>query len=172
MTEIKETDLLLYGLGLPEEIAKDLMPVDNDPRFIEKRKRQQEFLHAYVANCAMLTKTCKQIPIDPTTVRYWRKTDPIFTEAYDIAKRETIEILEEEGIRRALEGVDRKIFHQGILVDTVKDYSDLLLMFMLKKLDPSYRENATANIGIMGQDFTIQFVDPDQMEKGKLKNEI
>ena len=163
----KETEMLLYGLGLPEEVAKDLIPTEADPILTEKRIKQQKFLHAFIETCGMVNKAASQAGVDPTTTRYWRKTDPVFAEAYEVAKMETIALLEEEVVRRAYVGVDRNVYHKGQIVDTVKDLSDLLLMFYLKKLDPSYRENATANIGIMGQDFTIQFVDPDTLEKKK-----
>jgi len=150
----KERDLLLYGLGLPEEVAKDLVPATDDLRLQEKRLKQQKFLHAYAEEFGMILKACKKAEIHPTTVRWWKANDPVFAEAYELAKKETIDCLEEEAIKRAFNG------------------SDLLLMFLMKKLDPSYRENATANIGILGQDFTIQFVDPEKLKEGKMEQDV
>ena len=49
--------------------------------------------------------------------------------------------LEAEINRRAIEGVDHPVIHQGVITDTYKQYSDNLLMFRAKRLDPSYRHN-------------------------------
>ena len=49
--------------------------------------------------------------------------------------------VEAEINRRAIEGVDHPVIHQGVITDTYKQYSDNLLMFRAKRLDPEYRDN-------------------------------
>ena len=49
--------------------------------------------------------------------------------------------LEAEIHRRAVEGVDHPVIHQGVITTTFKQYSDNLLMFKAKRLDPQYRDN-------------------------------
>ena len=49
--------------------------------------------------------------------------------------------LEKEINRRAIEGVDHPVIHQGVITATYKQYSDNLLMFRAKRLDPEYRDN-------------------------------
>ena len=56
----------------------------------------------------------------------------------------SIEEMEIEMDRRGLEGVDHPVICQGKITDTYKQFSDNLLVFRAKKLDPSYRENYTA----------------------------
>jgi hypothetical protein len=55
-------------------------------------------------------------------------------------------VLEEEAVRRAYHGTERPIFQKGVQVGSVKEFSDSLLMFLLKSRDPrvpgqSYRRN-------------------------------
>ena len=42
--------------------------------------------------------------------------------------------------RRAIDGVEEPVYYRGQKVGTKKWYSDTLLMFLLKKLRPEYRE--------------------------------
>jgi hypothetical protein len=55
---------------------------------------------------------------------------------------EAADVLLAEARRRAIEGVEEPIMHQGQVVTTVRRYSDLLLIFLLKSarrrdFDPS-----------------------------------
>ncbi len=66
---------------------------------------------------------------------------PLFQAAYKRAKTMCIETFEDEAVRRAIEGLTRETgWYQGEAGGTLTEYSDNLLMFILKKLDPSYRE--------------------------------
>ena len=57
----------------------------------------------------------------------WRDQDAEFRAAWDDAIKESVEILEDEVRARALDRNDKQSY--------------ILLMFLLKKHDPSYREN-------------------------------
>lgn len=57
----------------------------------------------------------------------WRDQDPGFAKDWDDAIKEAVEELEDEVRSRALDRADKN--------------SHILLMFLLKKHDPSYREN-------------------------------
>ena len=52
--------------------------------------------------------------------------------------------VEAEINRRAIDGVDHPVIHQGKITGTYKQYSDNLLMFRAKRLDPQYRDNYSA----------------------------
>lgn len=65
-----------------------------------------------------------------------------FREAWDAAIEEGTEVLEAEAFRRAVTGVERPIYSRGEIVDTVHEYSDTLLIFLLKSRDPKkYRDS-------------------------------
>ena len=70
-----------------------------------------------------------------------RDADEEFAAAWRDAWEEGADTLEEEARRRAIDGVAEPIYHKGELVDHVRRYSDALLMFLLKKRDPSFRDS-------------------------------
>ena len=60
----------------------------------------------------------------------------------DHAREEAADTLEAEARRRAIEGVEEPVFHKGQRVGTVRKYSDLLLIFLLKGVRPQkFRDN-------------------------------
>ena len=65
--------------------------------------------------------------VNRRTLYDWRDQDPEFRAAWEDAIKESIEELEDEVRSRALDRNDKN--------------SHILLMFLLKKHDPSYREN-------------------------------
>jgi hypothetical protein len=61
-----------------------------------------------------------------------RLVNPLFAEDEECARELTTDLLEEEAIRRAKDGIDKPVYYKGELVDTMKEYSDSLLQFLLK----------------------------------------
>jgi len=77
------------------------------------------------------------------TIYEWLKADSAFNAEFERAKEDVTDELEQEAKRRAYEGVDKPIYWQGKLVDTIKEYSDTLLIFLLKGNRPDkYRERS------------------------------
>lgn len=69
--------------------------------------------------------------------------DPEFSVAWDDALEAAVDVLEGEARRRAVEGVETLHFHQGEVKESVRKYSDALLMFLLRAHRPeTYRERA------------------------------
>lgn len=88
-----------------------------------------------------------------------RQTDLEFEAAFDEARRCGLEVLKDEAHRRAYSGVVKPIFYQGEEVARIREYSDVLLMFLIKQSDPSYRERFgldVANAG--GRPFMFQMM--------------
>lgn len=75
-----------------------------------------------------------------STAYKYREEDESFREQWDDALAIYQEKLEAEADRRAVEGTAKPVFHNGEQCGEIQQYSDTLLMFRLKKLDPSYRE--------------------------------
>ena len=101
-----------------------------------------------VAFCAVLAETCQvrkacaAVDISPYTAYKWRKEMPEFAEQWDEALAAGKFVLESEAHRRAFEGTDKPVFHNGEQCGTVREYSDTLAIFLLKAHDPAkYREN-------------------------------
>jgi len=94
--------------------------------------KKRAFVKAF-ARSANVTQSAKASEIDRTTFYRWLKEDSDFAEQVQYAKEDFIESLEKQLDARIKMGA--------------KDpHSHILLMFRLKKLDPSYREGAQVNI--------------------------
>lgn len=112
-------------------------------------KKEQQFIHA-LADQGTVSLACETCKIARQTAYDHREANPAFRAAWDEALQVYIEKLEAEADRRAIQGVERLKFYQGEPVtdehgETYKEreYSDTLLMFRLKALDPEkYRERS------------------------------
>lgn len=104
------------------------------------RLSKARFLAAF-SRLGNITAAAEKARVSRRIVPHWREHDPAFSAAFDQAAVEATDRLEAEARRRAVDGVDEPVFHRGEEVATVKKYSDLLLIFLLKGALPSkYRE--------------------------------
>jgi hypothetical protein len=126
-------------------------------------KKREKFLDSY-RNCGLIRVAAESAGIHRQSHYDWLKQDPQYREQFAEAKTEAIEALEFEAVTRATVGSLKPIFYKGEAItvpcreddpDSFDDpmhaghfrklymqatKSDILLMFLLKKLDPSYRE--------------------------------
>ena len=106
----------------------------------EHRLRQERFLIAF-SQVGTVLHAAKIAEIDRKQHSRWLKDDPEYAARFAQAEIEAIEHLEREARRRAMEGTDEPIYWRGEKIDTVKKYSDVLLIFLLKAARPErYRE--------------------------------
>jgi hypothetical protein len=105
-----------------------------------KNPLQVKFLEAYrhtgnVSRAAKLAEVSRQ-------QHYEWLNDAEYSKAFEDAHAEAVDILEGEARRRAVEGVEEKVFQQGREVGVVTKYSDKLLMFLLQGTKPEkFRTN-------------------------------
>jgi len=66
----------------------------------------------------------------------WRKHDTTFAVAWSAAEEAGTDIIEEEAFRRAVKGVEKPVYRGGEVVGHVADYSDAMLIFLLKSRRP------------------------------------
>ncbi len=98
--------------------------------------RQATFLSAY-ADLGTVTKAAAEAGVASKTVYRWLAADPAFRADFELAKRAYIDKLEAEADRRAVQGVPRPVgWYKGVAGGTVREYSDSLLQFRLRALDP------------------------------------
>lgn len=93
------------------------------------------FLEA-LEGTASVTKACELSKLSRRTAYNWRDADELFAEAWDKAVERGTDALEDEAIRRAYHGTDKPVFQGGELVGHIREYSDTLLIFMLKARRP------------------------------------
>src|SRR5215510_15222793 len=98
---------------------------------------QKAFLQAYLKH-GTIYHACLDAEIARVTHYDWLERDKGYAKAFKDAQACYLEILEREADRRAREGFDEPVFHKGEVCGHVRKYSDTLLIFRMKKLDPSY----------------------------------
>jgi hypothetical protein len=88
-----------------------------------------------------LQEACAAASIARSTAYQWRSDDADFAAGWDEALDEAADRMEREAFRRAVEGTNEPVYHQGQEVGAVRKYSDTLLIFLLKAARPEkYRE--------------------------------
>lgn len=65
-----------------------------------------------------------------------RAADPAFAADWETALEIGIDRLEDEAVRRAVEGYEEAVFQGGLCIGSMRKYSDLLLIFLLKSRRP------------------------------------
>ena len=127
-------------------------------------RQKKAFLLAY-ADSANVTVAATAAKVGRRTHYDWLENDAEYAAAFKAAGEDAADLLELEARRRAAEGVDEPVIHQGQMMGvwvnakgqqvakdtpgarmiplTVKRYSDTLLIFLLKGARPEkYRDNA------------------------------
>ena len=128
------TDAWRAGTALPAEAPMHL------------EQRMLLFLRALAEGCHV-GRACAASGLSRTQVAAWRRADSEFDGLYQEAEQIGVTALEDEAHRRAFEGVDKPVFHQGVEVGTVKEYSDGLATLLLKAHRPEkYRERQDINV--------------------------
>lgn len=102
---------------------------------------------AELADSGTVTAAADIAGINKKTAYRWRDSDKEFAEAWDDALEIGTDGLEREAIRRARDGLTKPVFQGGKRVGEVQEYSDTLLIFMLKARRPDkYRERVSAEL--------------------------
>ena len=108
--------------------------------------RKPAFLLAYLST-ASVTKAAKAAKIDRILHYRWLREDPEYAVDFAAAQNEAAQILEDEAVRRAHQGTRKPIYYQGEKCGVVLEYSDSLLMFLLKAFRPDkYRERSSLEV--------------------------
>ena len=125
---------------------------------------EEDFLLA-LSKTGIVSRACRDARVGVSTVYQKKAADAQFARRWSVAMREAVDEAEAEMRRRAIDGVVRKVYHQGQIVgtwrdasgnkvkegtegakfveETVREYSDQLLLSLLKKRHPLYREKNT-----------------------------
>lgn len=97
---------------------------------------------ACLAQYGNVSRAAQEAGVDRCRMYVLRGQDAKLAEAWDEALSLGVEALEDEAKRRAYEGWDEPVWHQGKQCGTVQKFSDTLLIFLLKGHKPEkYREN-------------------------------
>lgn len=120
------------------------MPGRNEP-FTEERKA--EFLEVFRTTGAHYI-SAELVGVAGTTVFAHIRKDPAFAEAYEEAKQHFGDTVEQEAIRRAVQGWKERpvVSEDGTVVGYVQKFSDSLMAMVLKRWRPEYAEKISVNV--------------------------
>lgn len=80
----------------------------------------------------VVSRACAAAGVERSTAYRNAEADPSFREAWDDAMEVGIDRAEQEAFRRAVEGTEKGVWHQGVLVGSERVYSDALMSLVLK----------------------------------------
>lgn len=107
-------------------------------------RRQELFLACYEKH-GIVSLAAAEAGIPIGTVEYWDSAD---TQGFKKRKLDAglaaLGVLEAEIHRRGVQGVEKPIIYRGEITGQTREYSDNLLMFRAKRLDPAYKDNYQA----------------------------
>lgn len=107
----------------------------------QREQLKRRFLEAFRQH-GNITWAARQVKLGRRqTVYDWQEHDEHFAQEFREAEIEATETMEQEAYRRAVKGTAKPVYQGGVKVGTVQEYSDVLLIFMLKARAPDkYRE--------------------------------
>ena len=119
----------------------------SDGTYMPAETGKKVFLEKY-AELGSITAACKAAGgINTRTIHHWRKGDPDFLKRFEEAKLIAITLLEDEAFRRAVTGVQKPVYQGGKKVGEITEYSDNLLITLLKGALPNkYKSNVAAEL--------------------------
>lgn len=123
------------------------------PAFLEALKRT-----------GMVSAAAAAAGVGRRTVYDHRKVDEAFAEQWDDVVEDALEEMEAEAYRRAVVGVHKPVFHAGQLVGTIREYSDQLLIFLLRARRPekySERYRVQHAVSLEKRPPVIDITDPE-----------
>ena len=114
-------------------------------RKITKRKRRE--LIALLSEGSFIGRACEAIGVTRQGVHKLQQRDPEFARQIELARSIGAGVLEDEALRRAVQGVDRPVFQGGKLVGHVREFSDTLLLALLRAhLPEKYTERSKTEL--------------------------
>jgi len=137
----------------------------------EKAARFLEVL----ADTANVTKAAKTIRMARAYLYQLKAKDKRFCAAWNEAVKHGTAALEDEAARRAMEGTLKPVFYKGEKCGTIREYSDTLLIFLLKARDPEkytdrVKQELTGKDGGPLQSVAVATNDP--MEAAKIYQDM
>ncbi len=111
---------------------------------------QAAFLTAFRVSCTV-TQAATQAGVGRRTHYDWLKADPSYQAQFADLEEAVTETLEREAMRRGTEGTLKPVFYQGKACGKIREFSDTLLIFLLKARRPeTYRERSDVQSTIQG----------------------
>lgn len=108
------------------------MKVGSPTKRAERTDRARTRFIEVLRESCNVSEAARAAGIGRRTAYEWREKDRAFADDWEDAEEEAADKLEREAWRRAVDGVDKPVIHQGVITDTYKEYSDKMLEILLK----------------------------------------
>lgn len=135
----------------------------------EKGSDQERFLQAFAATCSV-QKASQLAKVRSQTHYDWLREDPTYSSRFRQARMWAAQRLEDEAVRRAIEGVRRPLLYKGKQVyiqgraQYRVEYSDRLLICLLEALLPQKYGPQTKPVRLSMTDMNLAGLTDDQLE--------
>lgn len=96
------------------------------------RDRQYDIFFEKLSQHGRITQAAREAGLQRESLYDKRERDPEFATRWANALETYADVVEAEVHRRAIEGTDKGIWHQGQLVGTERQFSDALLLALVK----------------------------------------
>lgn len=107
------------------------------------KKRQEDFLLAF-EELANIKRACEKSKVPRRTFYDWLENES-FKKKYEKSEKIAISVLEDEAYRRAVTGTNKPVFQGGKKVGSIKEFSDTLLIVLLKARAPEKYKDRVSN---------------------------
>lgn len=119
----------------------------NRRRKIENEEAQKAIYLAALSKCHTPGAALRVAKARYRDLDRWRELDAAFCVEEREAKESIADHLEQEAIRRAWKGSRKPVYQGGLLAGHVTEYSDQLLIFLLKGMRPEkYRDRSEVSV--------------------------
>lgn len=106
----------------------------------------EAFLGHYVDTQFNFREACRRIDRNPRTIYRIMERDEEFAERFAFTKRMVADVAFAEAVRRAVSGVEEPVYHQGVCVDHVTKFSDMLLAKLLEATHPDFKRKSSVEV--------------------------
>ena len=124
-----------------------------EPTSIKRRRRrpwEKAFLET-LARTGIVLVAAQAAGIDRPTTYVHRERHPDFAVAWDEAMEQATDLLEAEAVRRARDGIEKPVTVAGCR-EVIREYSDALLIFLLKHRRPQIFKPPAIPVELTGKD--------------------
>ena len=112
-----------------------------------KKEWQAVFIKA-LRNAPNVTEAAEKAGVNRQYVYRVRDTDEAFAAEWDDALAKSVDEAERELFRRAVKGVRKPVYQNGKQVGEIQEYSDTLLIFLLKSHRAERYRDRTENMNV------------------------
>lgn len=120
---------------------------------------QKDLYIEYLEKSGNESEARRYAGVRATAVRKALNDDPDFEEQVLECKSRIADMLEQEAFHRAVNGTVKNVYYKGEIVGEQTEYSDSLLMFLLKGNKPEKYGDKTTLMGSKSEPLTIEVID-------------